>query len=456
MSGVSRRLAEFVARSRREDIPQNVLHECRRSFVNWMGCTLGGCRHEAVEKTLPVVAAIFPGQQASLIGRRERASMAGAVYINVVANNAHFFNDTHLATVAHPAAPVVAVLLALAEASPMSGRDFLHAMVLGIEVQCRAGNTLVANGAHSHPGLYMAGLVGPLGAAVAASRAMNLDEDKTLAAIGISISQAGGLRESFGTLASHIVLGQSATSGLMAALFAAQGTGGPAAGLEGKNGFGSVFATDADANAAGAGLGVEFETLLNSYKPYPCGILVHPIIDVCLDFVRAHAIAHTDIERVELHVNPAALVLTGRRAPKNAMEGGTSLYHWAAAALVSGKGGLEQRSDASVLDEKIVALSNRIVAAADESLPVDAARGCFVLKDGRNYNSPVTIARGSNGRPMSDADLGDKFMGQAEMILGEAPARALLERCWAIETSDNVADFLALGRLNGGESGPSH
>lgn len=449
MQGVSKRLAEYVVRSRAGDVPQDVLHECRRSFVNWMGCTLGGCRHQAVEKSLPVVAAVFPGQQASLIGRRERASTAGAVYINVIANNAHFFNDTHLATVAHPAAPVVAVLLALAEQRPMRGGDFLQAMMLGIEAQCRAGNAIVAGGARSHPGLYMAGLVGPLGAAVAASRAMGLDEAKTLAAIGIAVAQAGGLRESFATLASHIVLGQAATSGLMAAMFAVEGVSGPAASLEGPNGFASVFASDGDPEAIVAGLGVDFETRLNSYKPYPCGILVHPVIDVCLDFVRAHAIAHTDIDRVELQVHPSALVLTGRKAPTNAVEAGTSIYHWAAAALVTGKGGIEQRADAAVRDPRIVALRDRITATADETLPVDGARARFILKDGRSFAGHVAMARGSNGRPMTDADLGDKFMGQAEMVFDAAQARTLLERCWAIGTAEDVADFLDLRRLTG-------
>src|SRR5213596_1639336 len=83
------------------------------------------------------------------------------------------------------------------------------------------------------------------------------------------------------------------------------------------------------------GLGTSHEILANTYKPYPCGIVVHPSIDGCLDLVREHDIAPDAIERVELTVDPLAIALCGiRPEPENRMQASVSLHHWAAAAVV--------------------------------------------------------------------------------------------------------------------------
>lgn len=448
MTDVSTLLAEYVVRTQFDDIPPDVLHECRRSFVNWMGCTLGGCRHQAVELALPVVTAAFAGGQAAVLGRAERASAAGAAFLNAISNNAYFFNDTHLPTVCHPAAPVVSVLLAMAESWPMTGRDFLLAMMLGIEIQCRIGNVLVGAGAESHPGLYMAGLVGPAGGAVAASRILRLNEDKTSAAIGLAVTQGGGLRESFATLSSHVICGQSTAEGLLAAMFAAAGISGPRASLEGPNGLAAVLARNADPGVAVRGLGDTYETLLNSYKPYPCGILVHPIIDLCMDLRRQNGLTADRIEHLDFQVSPAALALTGRKEPRNAAEAGTSLYHWAAAALIDGRAGLEQRSDKSVQNPDVIALRGRIHATQNESIAPEAARVTVTLVDGSTLSLSVEHARGCHSRPMTDRDLDEKFLGQAEMILASERARLLLQKCWSIGDADDVATYLGLSTLH--------
>src|SRR6187401_2607292 len=136
---VTQELAAFVADSRWEDIPAEVRREGVRSLLNFVGCALGGCHDEAIALAMQVLAPTFGPGQASLIGRAERPDVLNAAFLNAAAANVLEYDDTHLPTVMHPAAPAAPGVLALAEQRPVSGRGLLHALILGIETGCRIG-----------------------------------------------------------------------------------------------------------------------------------------------------------------------------------------------------------------------------------------------------------------------------------------------------------------------------
>ena len=238
--------------------------------------------------------------------------MLNAAFINAMSSAAVAFNDTHFATVAHPTSPVAAALLALAERQPMTGVDFLHALILGIEIQCRIGNILFTPPAECNIGLSMAGLVGGIGAAVAAAKAMGLNETGIATALGHAANQAGGLRESHATMGSQFTPGHTARCGLMSTLLAARGFTCSDTMIEGEKGFGVSFGTQPNFDAAVEGLGKSFEITTLAYKPYPCGFVVHPVIDACLDLARDNTFNAEDIVRVELTVSPLAARLADR------------------------------------------------------------------------------------------------------------------------------------------------
>ena len=438
MSGVSRELARYSAESRYDSLPAEVRHEGLRSFVNWLGCVLGGSSVPGVGKTLAVLDALSGPREASALGHGRRLDIFGAAFVNGMANSIRGYNDTHLRTVAHPAASVGAALLAMAERRPAPGTEFLHALILGIELQCRIGNILVTPPGRSHFGLSMVGAVGGIGAAVGVAKLLALDEQHSLWALGLAAGQAGGIRETHGTIASHLLSGEAARSGLLSALLAERGCNSSNEVLEGPKGFAQVYATDADPAVALSGLGTQYEILSNTYKPYPCGIVIHPIIDVCLDLVRAHGFAPQEVERVDLTVNPLAVQLTGRKEPPDGLRAGSSLYHWAAAALFHRAAGMAQGTDACVHDPGVVALRGRVVATEDPAVAADAARAAILLTDGRVLHGSVEHARGSAERPLSDDELSEKFLGQADLVMAPEAARALLDRLWRLEEADDV------------------
>src|SRR3954470_15187665 len=139
-----------------------------------------------------------------------------------------------------------------------------------------------------------------------------------------------------GSLCTPLMPAQAAQTGLRAALLAEAGfTSSPAA-LEGRYGFLSVFCEQPDLDALAGGLGERFEILRNTFKPYPCGIVIHPIIDACLELRRAHAADAERIAAVSIAASPGAMALCNNPAPKDEMQAHVSLHHRTAVALVRG------------------------------------------------------------------------------------------------------------------------
>src|SRR3954464_11153633 len=170
---ITRILAEYVAGHGSRGWSDAVEHEAHRTFLNWLGCAVGAAKHEAAEAALAAGAELQPAPQATAAGRRERVDMASAALVNGITSHTFDFDDTHLKTIIHPAGPVASALLALAEHRGASGRDVLAALVLGIDVACRVGNTMYPD--HYDRGWHITGSTGMLGAAAGCARLLKLD-----------------------------------------------------------------------------------------------------------------------------------------------------------------------------------------------------------------------------------------------------------------------------------------
>src|SRR3954469_13499955 len=187
---VTAELAEFIAASRWEDIPEAVRREGVRTLLNFVGCALGGCQDEAVSLAAPVLRPYFGREHASLIGRHERPDALNAAFLNAVSANVLEYDDTHLPTVIHPGAPVAPGLLALAERHPVSGAELLHALILGVEAECRIGKAVMPT--HYRRGWHITATCGIFGAAAAAGKLHGLDRRRMAWAPGPAATQTGG------------------------------------------------------------------------------------------------------------------------------------------------------------------------------------------------------------------------------------------------------------------------
>jgi 2-methylcitrate dehydratase PrpD len=423
---VTRTLARFVATHPSRGWSDAVDREAHRTFLNWVGCAVGAARHESVEAALAALAMLRPSPQAAVLGRGERLDMAGAALVNGISSHTFDFDDTHLKTIIHPAGPVASALLALAEGTGATGRQVIDALVLGIDVSCRVGNAMYPD--HYDRGWHITGSTGTLGAAAGCARLLGLDEDRTAMALGIAASQPVGMREQFGTMTKPFHPGAAARAGLTAALLAKHGfTASPKA-LEAPRGMMQTVSTRNDWNEITDALGSRFEISFNTYKPFACGIVIHPSIDACVQ-LRERGVNAADVERIELKVHSLVLELTGRKEPKDGLEGKFSVYHGCAAGLVVGRAGEPEYDDDFVLREDVVALRRKVVATVDDAIDEASADVTAVLKDGRREHVFVEHAIGSLQRPLSDAALEGKFRTMADPVLGATRAAALVAAC---------------------------
>jgi 2-methylcitrate dehydratase PrpD len=275
---------------------------------------------------------------------------------------------------------------------------------------------------------------------VAAAKLLKLDATRLQYAIGIALSQASGFRVMHATMVSSLMPAQGAQTGLRAAVLAERGfTASPAA-LEGRYGFLEVFADAPHVPSLAGELGERFEILRNTYKPYPCGIVIHPII-ACLQLRREHAIDAAAVDKVRIKASPGAMALCDRRNPQNELQAHVSLYHWTAATLIRGVARIEELQDPTVRDSAIVAFQDKVEAVGDAGIAADAAEVTITLKDGRSLVCRIDHCIGSSSNPMTDAQLTHKFSEFAEPVIGAARTKDLVDRSWSVEGMSDVGEL---------------
>jgi 2-methylcitrate dehydratase PrpD len=453
----TQQLAQFVERTRWDDIPEAVRHEAKRSLVNYFAVAFAGCADPSIDQAVNVYRRFRAGYDASLIGRAERTDVLNAAALNAMTANVHDFDDTHLPTIIHPTAPVAAPLFALGESTgmttaisakmstKMSGQTLLLAFVLGVEIECRIGNA--ASPSHYQRGWHITSTCGVFGAAAAAAKALNLDAGQIADAFGHASAQAGGLVETLGTMAKSVSVGNAARNGVLSALLAGEGLSGPAQPVEGERGFLRVCSDKPDFNALTERLGSDWALQANTYKPYPCGVVLNPVIEACLDLARDKHWLLADIERVELLGHPLLRERTDRLGIRSGREAQVSAQHSVAVVLATGRAGLAEFSDASAADPAVRAFAGRVAFVDDRRFPVEAARVTVLLRSGESVSRTVSAARGSLAVPLSDADLDAKLKELTAYGAPQVDTQRLLDTLWTLDTAADAALPMHIARV---------
>jgi 2-methylcitrate dehydratase PrpD len=443
---VTQILADFVAKHPSQGWDASVDNEAHRTLLNWVGCAIGASQHPTVKAALAAVMELAPSAQATILGRRERVDVASAALLNGITSHTFDFDDTHLKTIIHPAGPVASALLALAEHYGATGRQFIDALVLGVDVECRVGNMIYPE--HYDHGWHITGSTGMLGAAAACARLLELDAGKTAMALGIAASQPIGVREQFGSMTKAFHIGGAARAGLMSALMAKHGYTASSRAIEAPRGLVQTYSTKCDWKEITGELGKRFEISFNTYKPFACGIVIHPSIDGCVQLRSANRLPIDDIERIDLKVHSLVLELTGKTSPRTGLEAKFSVYHACAAGIFFGEVGEHAFSDEVVARADVIALRDRIKASVDDGIDEASADVTITCKDGRKLHVFVEHAIGSVQRPMSDADLQRKFHGLVDPVLGNACAKRLIEQCAMMSNATDVRALTASARAS--------
>lgn len=439
-------IAEFAATAAWEDLPPAVRHEAKRALVNLFATALAGCRDPGVLAAESVFARFRSSDDCTVIGRPGRTDMLHAASLNAMSANVFDFDDTHVPTIIHPTAPVAPALFALAQTRRVSGRELLAALAVGIEVECRLGNAV--SPWHYQRGWHITATCGVFGAAAACGRLLGLDAQGIRWALGNASAQSSGLVETLGTMSKSIGVGNASSNGLLSALLAAEGFSGPEQPFEGARGFLRVMGEGVDANTLCQGWGEHWELMNNTYKPYPCGVVLNPVIEACLTLHHKEGVRLTDVVEVTLTGHPLLRERTARPAPLLGRQSQVSALHAVAVALARGRAGLDEFSDAGVADPALGGHAFTLRFVDDVSMSVEAATVALKLRGGDQRTCHVPVARGSLDAPLADADLGRKLQDLCAWGASGCDAAALLEALWSLDTHEDAGAVMLLAQAS--------
>jgi 2-methylcitrate dehydratase PrpD len=436
---VGQALGEFVAGSAWNSIFPELRHEAKRSLLNYFGCALGSAQDPAVGAAVRVMLPSVGEGLVTVVGRRERLDPMGAAFANAISANLLDYDDTHWKTAIHPTAPVAAALLALAEPRGLSGADAMHALIVGVEVECRIGNAVSPQ--HYARGMHITATCGVFGAAAACAKLLNLSAEETWTALGIAANQSAGVIENLTTGAKNVAVGNAARNGLLAALLAQAGyTAAPAA-IEGPFGWARAIGDQPNLDEITEGLGERWEFQSVAYKPYPCGFVFHAIIDASRQLRGKLRLASSDIQGVIVRGNQL-LLDRGNRGVVSDRDARVSIAHAAAVGLLRDRATAEEFSAAAAADPELAALRLKVRSELAPEMPTGAASVAVTTRDGRSETVLVRQARGSPGNPLSDSELEAKFRGSGGQPNSRDSER--IGHIWSLESAGELARLLGL------------
>ncbi len=455
-------VAGFVVGLRSRDIPADVAHLGKRSVLDGLGLALAGAASLQGDISRRYLQGLGIGANAgsTVIGSPLRLPARFAAFANGLAIHADDYDDTQLAVardrvyglLTHPTAPALPPVLALAERDRRSGADLMLAYQAGVEVECKVAEAILPR--HYQQGFHSTATCGSIGAAAGAAKLLGLDRDAMRRALSIGATQAGGLRENFGTMTKPFHAGRAAENGVVAAELAALGFTASPNGLEADRGF---------FRAAGGGYSAEmidgklgnpwtFHFPGVSIKPHPSGSLTHPGMAVMMELIRAHDLKPARVKRVSVGTNhnmPNALI---HHRPVNELQAKFSMEFCMAILLLERRAGLEQFTDEVVNRADVQAMIRRVdfgVHPEAEAAGFDKMTTIIEveLDDGRKVSGRADFGKGSPANPMTDDELSEKFRQCAAWGgLDKSRAEEVLKVVWKIEDLRDVNDLTKLLR----------
>ncbi|WP_158553320.1 MmgE/PrpD family protein [Peribacillus saganii] len=435
---VTRKLAEYAVTHK--EFNDQAVHEAKRCMLDWLGVAFGGSSHEGVDIILKTGSCLGNSQIATVIGRNEKIDVLHAALVNGFMAHVLDYDDTHLDSFVHPSPPVWSALSALSAIYPINGKEALEAFIIGFEVETRIGKVLFRK--HEERGWHMTGMAGGFGAAAAVGRILGLTVEQMQQAFGITATYASGLRSMFGTMSKSIHPGKAAMSGLYGALLAKNGFSSALDVLEARRGYFEVNASESDLQAAVEGLGNSFEIFKNSVKPYACGVVTHPIIDGAIALRKQFAANQSDIERVEIEVNPMVLDVTAKENPSTGLEGKFSVYHCTAAGLLDGECGPKQFTNERVNAHDIAEVRKKVSARINKNYQTYESKVTLYHYSGEKYSHYVPFAKGTENNPLTDQELEGKYKSMAKEAINEERADNLAQFVWNLNDKVFLSDVL--------------
>jgi 2-methylcitrate dehydratase PrpD len=434
-------LADFSSRLNWSDIPATICHEAKRSILNIIGTAISGCEEPAVDKAIGVMRPFSGAASCSLIGRPERTDPQLASFINGMSANIFDYDDNHPATIIHPSAPLVPAILAHVEANRLSGQDLIRAFILGGEIECRIGNAISPY--HYARGWHITSTCGIFGAAFGVGALLQLTPNQFVYAAANAAVQSAGLVEGLGFMAKSISVGNAARLGMMSALLARANFDGPSAPLTGQRGFLRVYCDTPNLESLTADLGDIWEISKNTYKPYPAGVVLNPVIDASLEIESRQGFESSIVKSVTLKGHSLLRQRTDRPYVATGREAQVSAQHAVSIAFQRGQAGLDEFNDTAA-QQTLAAGRPKITFIDDDTYDIGSVDMTVELEDQSPIHVRIDAARGGAKNPFSDEDIENKVRKLSERVGFTGNVDRLIEAVWMLDTLEDAGTIARL------------
>lgn len=449
-------MANFCSNLSYEELSPEVVDRVEYLALDFLGVAIRGSRTESAEVVRNFVKDMSPDPKGGvIIGSNIRAAFEYAALANGTASHSLELDDVSNEASAHPGVVIFPAALAVGELTGCDGKRFIEAVVLGYEVMVRLGKALnPAN--HYARGFHPTGTCGAFGAAIAASKILNLDADQTLSALGIVGSQAAGSMEFLadGAWTKHLHPGWAAHCGIIAALLAKRGFKGPSTIVEGRSGFLHAYSDGSDPGKFLAGLGDYFEIMRISMKPHACCRYEQGPIDGILKIVKENKLKAQEVEKVTLGIlKPAFPIIVEpeelKYNPRTALDAQFSIPFGAAVAILHGRVSLDEYTADNLGSLEVKEMMDRVSCVPDPELdkvypkqwPASVE---ITTKDGRRFSTRINYPKGDPENPLSWEELIGKFDGLASPVFPQDRREEVISRVRSLHTEESICNVASL------------
>jgi 2-methylcitrate dehydratase PrpD len=439
-------LSDFIHKLRFEDLPKDVVESAKLFLLDYLASAMAGYKinHVFNDALWSVFGPMGGKKESSVFFHKAKLPAPNAALLNAAYGHGADMDDGNRTAQGHPGVAVMPVALSLAEAHRLTGRDAILAMVVGYDIFVRLATAM--NPSHLSRGFHTTGTVGTIAAGGAAAKALNLDLDKVRNSLSFAALQAAGLLEvaESGQMAKPLHPAKAAFSGILSARLSEAGAEGPREPLEGRKGFIKAFTDHMDLDILLKDLGKDFRISSCYFKLYPACRHTHAAIDAASNLRRSGIPSPALLEKIKVHVYPAAINLTGSiYEPKNEDEAKFSLAYTVATALTKGNFTLQDLDVAKSFDGAARALVSKIEIISDPLLENRAAniRGArveLVLKDGTIRQEEVKLPKGEPEVPVTFEDIEVKMKSCADTVFPEERLQAIARTVKKLDSLKNI------------------
>jgi 2-methylcitrate dehydratase PrpD len=454
----TRRIAEFVSRLSFEQIPAEVRERIKLLILDSLGCAIYGANLEWCRILRGTLEALDATRTTSIWGTDRRLSSPHAALVNGTQVQGFELDDVHRQAVLHVGAVTLPALIAVAEShARLTGRDVLTAAVAGYEIGPRVG--LCMGQEHIGQGWHSGATVGVFSAAAGAARALALDADLTVHALGIAGTQSAGLMAAqYGAMVKRMHAGRAAQSGLYAALLASQGFTGIVDVFEAPyGGFCTTFSRSQDRfNLAelSAGLGERFETMRISLKFYSCVGSNHTTLDAIADIRKRRPFDVAEIEGIVVHGSQVTVDHVGwPYRPDGLTAAQLNLPFCVATLLIEGDVFVDEFTPDCVDDDARIKLSRKVKVVHDPAITALGAahrhkvRVDIHFRDGSVDSETREAPRGSEQSFAPADDIVEKFRKLTRGVMAAREQDALIDAVLGLETLSDSRTLTDLLRI---------